>query len=785
MKETVCVTGASGGIAQALLDHLHERYDVRALFRAPGAVSREWERRGCSIVLGDIADDEALSRLVQGAAFVFHCAASMGGPYEKSHAINVEGTRRLARLAAANGCRRFVYTSSIAVYGTSSPRDGCFDEGAVLAVDPGMGVYSLTKLRSETALREVSAESGLSFAILRPTCVYGPHTKPYTLLPLELIRRGFPVIVGSGEGVLDVVYVDDVARAMILAAESPRADREVFNIGHEVLSFNDFYGYYSRMLDKPARRLPAGVPRALVRMANALPGPLARHAQGLRQGAAFLLRAAENTSRFPSSRAAEQLGYAPRVGIETGMLATEVWARTQRRIRRPRFQLPGYGPLHFRPAALAHPRTEEDIVETVRIAARARVAAKAIGSLHSLCPIPETDGVCVVLDQYNKLLRTDGPLVTVQAGIKLRDLNNALAACGLALPVNGSISEQTVSGAISTATHGGSIHCGSLADYVEAVTIVRADGTVVDVDRSHALFPAVVVSLGVLGIMSTVTFRCVPAFRLESRKTVLTVQELIDSFDGLNRQSRFVDMLYFPIIDRVEVLTIGEAAADVQGAASDWQPAPTRRSNGLLQQAGLALVKSFTWLLHRFGLAPVRRALATHSVGRFYQCRIGRSDYVLALGGRESAERSPVWMQDMELAIRYEDAGAAIAALRNYFAKTKHYPLMPIHIRCSSRSSHWLSPAYERDVCWFEFWQYPRSETRFAEIHELMKQFCYRFHWGKETRAGRDYIRAQYTRWDDFVALRQDWDPGGVFLNEYMASFLCEPGIAEGATRAS
>jgi D-arabinono-1,4-lactone oxidase len=122
--------------------------------------------------------------------------------------------------------------------------------------------------------------------------------------------------------------------------------------------------------------------------------------------------------------------------------------------------------------------------------------------------------------------------------MKLRDLNNVLAARGMALPVNGSNSEQTVSGAISTATHGGSIHHGALSDYVDAIRIVKADGTAVDIDRSHELFPGVVVSLGVLGIVSTVTFRCVPSFQLESRKTVKTGQELVDDFDGINRRSR-------------------------------------------------------------------------------------------------------------------------------------------------------------------------------------------------------------------------------------------------------
>jgi hypothetical protein len=56
-----------------------------------------------------------------------------------------------------------------------------------------------------------------------------------------------------------------------------------------------------------------------------------------------------------------------------------------------------------------------------------------------------------------------------------------------------------------------------------------------------------------------------------------------------------------------------------------------------------------------------------------------------------------------------------------------------------------------------------------------MAPFAYRFHWGKLASAGRDYIRGQYPRWDDFVRLRAEWDPDGTFLNPYLGSFFSAP----------
>jgi hypothetical protein len=73
-----------------------------------------------------------------------------------------------------------------------------------------------------------------------------------------------------------------------------------------------------------------------------------------------------------------------------------------------------------------------------------------------------------------------------------------------------------------------------------------------------------------------------------------------------------------------------------------------------------------------------------------------------------------------------------------------------------------------------EFWQYPHSDSLFREIHELLEPFHYRFHWGKETKASLDYIRRQYERWDDFLQLRDEWDPKGMFLNHYVESFFTD-----------
>jgi nucleoside-diphosphate-sugar epimerase/FAD/FMN-containing dehydrogenase len=769
------VTGGSGGIGGALLEQLVDLYEVKALFRTKNELSDKWQHRGCTAVWGDLTHEQALSELVTGAKFVFHCAAMTQGSYRDADTVNVEGTRRLARLAATHKCHRFVHVSSVAVY-SAAPSGSDYVEDTELREHEGMAVYALTKLQAEQALREVAQEHGLEYTILRPTSVYGPNTKPYTLVPVDLIRKGLPVILGDGHGLLDVVFVDDVVRVLLLAAASARANGEVFNIGHEPVTFNDFFAHYSRMMNRPARRLPLSFITAASQLMERVPGARKTHFTELAKGARFLAMMARNTKPFPSSKARTVLGYAPAFSLAAGMLKTELWLKQNSLVSATRYSFEGYGPLPFRPLAVVHPVTEDELVQTTRTALNSGVKLRAIGSLHSPSPIPYTDGICVVLDKYNKVLKVDGPLVTVQGGITLRDLNETLAGLNLALSTNGSITAQTVSGAVSTATHGGSIFHASLSDYVEAVRIVRADGGIIEIDRSQDLLHAVIVSLGLLGIISTVTFRCVPSFALRATSSVRKAQDVLDDFDQMNRRSLFTCMFYFPVTDEMEILSVDRVEdAEIDALEREPRDAARKKRSLVNTNAGQRLarlgLKGFAWLLRRD--PSIQRFFTRFSVGSSYPTRTARSDRVLAMSDVGSSGRSPMMLQDMEIAIPYEHAQTAISVLRKHFLTTRTSPLIPIHIRCSARSKLWLSPAYERDVCWLEFWQYPSSDTLFNRVHELLEPFGYRFHWGKEARADREYIRQQYPRWNDFVRLREAWDPNGLFLNDYLQSFFC------------
>jgi hypothetical protein len=193
-------------------------------------------------------------------------------------------------------------------------------------------------------------------------------------------------------------------------------------------------------------------------------------------------------------------------------------------------------------------------------------------------------------------------------------------------------------------------------------------------------------------------------------------------------------------------------------------------------------LKALAWCVHHSGSSMLHKSIAQASIKGSFPPRAGRSDQVLAYLEAGERPRSPI--NNMEIAVPYEKAGEALAVLRAHFLESRRFPLMPIHVRASKGGAQWLSPNYQRDVCWLELWQTPASEAMFKEVHTILARVPHRPHWGKETPATADDLRNQYDRWADFCRLRTEWDRGGVFLNGYLATFFEQRDEVPGAASA-
>lgn len=429
------------------------------------------------------------------------------------------------------------------------------------------------------------------------------------------------------------------------------------------------------------------------------------------------------------------------------------------------------GLYQFSPESVVRPFTEKGIAHVVRTAHENDMRVRVMGALHSAVPLAATEGICISLDRYNRVLSVKGNLVTVQAGIRLHELNDALATYGLALPTLGTIALQTVAGAISTGTHGGSLQRTSLSGYVEAMRMVRADGSVVEVEKGQSEFEGCAIALGLLGVISTVTFRCVPAFCLRSEIESLPMAELLERFDEIHTRNEYVDMRYSPITDKAHVVRMNRTQEPI--ANGGWQPGSSNRishaltdtTNKLAQR--LFLTHKVNWL-QRWGIARYDRAIYTGAYGR--------SDFVLThfdvtstdlLANDERSQLDPV--ADMEVAVPYDLACEALATLRDYFQRSQRFPCMHIHLRTQAAESFWLSPTQGDRICWIEFWEYPITGHFFAEMMALLAPFEPRGHWGKQLPNEPSQL---YAEWDKFAALKQAWDAQGTFSNNYLNRYF-------------
>ncbi len=315
----VAVTGATGGIGRALVRLLASAgHTVRAAVRTP-AQAELAAALGAEPVEVDLTAPETLPGLVAGADVVHHLAAWMGRPPGLAHAVNVAGTSAVARASADAGVRRLVLASSVAVYGPVT--EGLVTEGAPLRKvgDP----YGDSKVEAEGAARRALEGAGTELVVLRPTMVYGPASGSWTLAPVAALRRGLPVLLGDGSGLLDVVYVDDAASAFAAAGDAPGAAGLALNVVGESVTARELFGAYARVLGAPLRSVPAWLARA----GAAAAGRVTALLPGVDRFAPETLGTLLGRARFDGSAARRALGYAPRVGLHEGLSRTAAWLR--------------------------------------------------------------------------------------------------------------------------------------------------------------------------------------------------------------------------------------------------------------------------------------------------------------------------------------------------------------------------------------------------------------------------------------------------------------------------
>lgn len=420
------------------------------------------------------------------------------------------------------------------------------------------------------------------------------------------------------------------------------------------------------------------------------------------------------------------------------------------------------GTASCRPAETEFPRSEEEIVAALKRAAQAGERVKVAGTGHSFTDIACTGGRMLRLDGYDRVLEVDRErgLVTVESGIKIWKLAEELARHGLAFANLGDIGYQALAGAISTATHGTGAKLGNLATQVTAIRLVLADGSTLDVsaESDPEAFRAAQVSLGALGVISTITLQCVPAFTLDCREVPGRLDDVLDSFEEQVERHDHFWFWWFPHTDGCIVKTYDRTQAE-----------PKPRGTVRAYVEDMLLGNHVARMMLRIGrarpaLIPRISRLAVSTFSHHYS---DRSDRVFT---------TPRLMRfsEMEYAIPRPHAVESVREIRRVIDERGFRISFPVECRVVAPDDIFLSPSHGRETAYvavhvFEGMEY---EPYFRDVEAIMRSFGGRPHWGKIHFQTHHSLRELYPAWGRFAAVRGRLDPQGRFANAYLDKVL-------------
>ncbi len=312
------VSGATGFIGSRLAERLAaEGAHVKMLVRDP-VKGRSLSNKGINIYWGDITYPESLPPAMRGCQIVFHCAAATGGSIEEAQAGNVVGTRNIVECARQAGVQRVVHISSIAVYGSDLPP--IVDETQPYAKKGS--AYALTKAEGEQVALHLGKELGVQVVVARPTCVYGPGSPTWTLRFFRKIQNERIPLVKGGAGIVNLVYIDDVVDALLLAALSDSAVGESFNISGQPVTWLDYLGRFAQFCNKP---VPPSFPVWKAGVMNSFEVWQFRFTRRPAKIEWSDIELMCNQTVFSINKAGKLLTYRPQVSFEKGMSSTSRW----------------------------------------------------------------------------------------------------------------------------------------------------------------------------------------------------------------------------------------------------------------------------------------------------------------------------------------------------------------------------------------------------------------------------------------------------------------------------
>ncbi|XP_062346754.1 LOW QUALITY PROTEIN: L-gulonolactone oxidase-like [Cinclus cinclus] len=415
------------------------------------------------------------------------------------------------------------------------------------------------------------------------------------------------------------------------------------------------------------------------------------------------------------------------------------------------------------PELFFRPRSVEEIREILELARQRGKRVKVVGGGHSPSDIACSEDFMIHMGKINRILQVDKERlqVKVEAGILLSELNPELDKHGMALANLGAVSEVTAAGVIGTGTHNTGIGHGILPTQVVAVSLLLASGEILECSESvnPEVFQAARLHLGCLGIVTSVTFQCVPQFRLREVAFPSTLTQVLDELEEHLRRSQYFRFLWFPHSENVRII-YQDPTSKPPCSSSSWF---WDYAIGYYLLEFLLWISSFipslvVWINRVFFRllfnSRVENVARSHRIFS-YECRFRQhvQDWAIPI------EKTKEALLELK------------AALERNPGMVAHFP---VEIRFSRRDEILLSPCFRRDCCYINVIMYrpygkdiPRIRYWLA-YEEIMRKHGGRPHWAKAHSCTRKDLEKMYPAFPKFCAIREKLDPTGIFLNAYL-----------------
>lgn len=389
--------------------------------------------------------------------------------------------------------------------------------------------------------------------------------------------------------------------------------------------------------------------------------------------------------------------------------------------------------------------TEREVCEAVRQAHRDGKGVRVAGSGHSFTPIVAPRNALLAMTGPRGVVSVDvaQATATLYAHTPLREIGPALWSCGVSLRNQGDTDDQTLAGATATGTKGSGLAFSSISADINSVTLVdgRGDLHELDTDTPEEM-RAARIGLGLLGIVTRIGITVDPAYGLREHNSTETVRSAVDGAAEDLRRFRHYSILWCPT-------------------------ASTARTYGLPPtDADCCYVKRLSTI------AVSDLDLPTgHSVAGPADRRHGRAYAIYP----DWADQQPGGHVELEYMVDIADWQAAFESVRELMKSRFPEQITPVQVRWQAADNdNFLSAQYRRDTVSIALVAEPApAGVEFLRaVHDVLVGFAARPHWGKLHFFDPPSIREAFPAVDEFLQVRERFDPDGTFLNPYLSDLL-------------